>query len=93
MSYGIYTKDLKGCSLSDVTFEMARQCLIPGLGHVICCEKDKFCGFSLHVTWHTGWCFRIKPRLKYLELGFIGISWFRLTRKVPDHIVNLEKPS
>lgn len=92
MTYGVYTKDLKGCYLEEASLESAlkvarrnkRECFV-------CEETDKCYGFSIAVTFDKDWDFCIKPRLKYLIIGPVMISWCKMTCKGKPKILNIDE--
>lgn len=73
MSYGIYTRDLKGCALTDKRTVEEAKAYCNG-DHVVCSEKTKCSG------WFIGFDFHRWDRLHFsgrfgLELGFVTIRW------------------
>ena len=73
VTYGVYTKDLSCVSLSGRDLEVAKEYCWGD--HVVCSEKFKITGFALHIKFSKYWEFRLRPRLNYLNLGFLHISW------------------
>lgn len=72
-TYGVYSKDLLGVSISKVDLETAKEYCYAD--HVVCSEKYKTTGFSLRITFSKYWDFAFRPRWNVLNLGFLQISW------------------
>ena len=90
MTYGIYTKDLTGCSLHEMyNLEDDRRYLIPG--HVICSEKKVRTGFVIKVEFSKFWDFRLRPKWGYLRMGYMEISWRSKTILWADKVVETAK--
>ncbi len=85
MTYGTYTRDLKGCGLSGQSFKEAKEYCLGD--KVVCSEKDITHGFAIRFAFTKSWEFRFKPYWSYVKLGFIHISWERLHYKWADKIV------
>lgn len=86
MTYGVYTSDLKGNSLSQkYSIDECKEWCYGD--HVICSEKDRVCGVSLTVGWHKYWAFRFKWYWNELELGFLTFNWHVNKYKWADKIV------
>ena len=87
MTYGVYSADLKGVSLSGVSIETARKCLYGG--KVICSEKRIKTGFEITFTFKWRYLqFRFKPRLDdAIQIGPLEIGWRALSYIWADKIV------
>lgn len=73
MTYGVYTRDLTGVSISNLDFETAKGYCYRD--QVVCSEKYKTTGFALHLRFTKYWEFNLRPRWNFLKLGFIHVSW------------------
>ena len=85
MTYGVYSKDLKGCALTGVSLRDAKS-LCYG-DRVVCAEKQYVYGFSIAIVFGKWWDWRIRPQLGYANLGFVHISWHKCKRIWADKIV------
>ena len=74
MTYGVYTEDLKACSLSGIYTidECKRYCYS---GRVVCSEKERKCSFEVGLRFHGWWRIKISLLMKLFELGWITITW------------------
>jgi hypothetical protein len=73
MTYGVYTRDLKGVSLSErfSIDEVKKWCY---KDHVVCSEKKIWCGWSITFRFHKWRGFRIRPYWNEWRFGFISIE-------------------
>lgn len=74
MSYGVYTADLKGVSLSGKSLETCRRYCYPG--HVICEEKTRKYGVAVEIE--IRWKFlemAFCPVWQYVAIGPLFIRW------------------
>ncbi len=84
--YGVYTKDLKGVSLSGKSLETCRRYCYPG--YVICEEKRRKIGFLIEIE--IRWKFleiAFSPFWQYIAIGPLFIRWRSLTHTWADKIV------
>ena len=89
MTYGVYSKDLKGCSISGVSkFDAMYLCYGD---MVVCSEKKITRGFSIIFNFDKDWEWYFKPRLGLIKIGFIGISWHKRKKIWADKIVERNK--
>ena len=84
-TYGAYTQDLTGVSISGKDLETAKEYCYPD--HVVCSEKYKTTGFALHIKFSKYWEFKLRPRWNYINLGFVHISWETMRQLWADKIV------
>lgn len=84
-TYGVYTKDLSGVSISNLDLETAKGYCYSD--HVVCSEKYRTTGFALHIQISKFYEFKLRPRWNYLNLGFIHISWEVIRQLWADKIV------
>ena len=84
-TYGVYTQDLTGVSISNLDLETAKRYCYQD--HVVCSEKYRTIGFALHIRISKFWEFRLRPRWGYINLGFINISWETIRQLWADKIV------
>lgn len=86
MTYGCYSPDLKGKSLSGkYSIEECKEWCWGD--HVICSEKYKTTGFALHIEFSKYWEFKFRPRWNCLNLGYLHISWATTRQLWADKIV------
>ena len=85
MTYGVYTRDLTGVSISELDLETAKGYCRQD--HVVCSEKYNTTSFVLHLRVTKYWEFKLRPRWNYLSLGFIHISWETTRQLWADKIV------
>lgn len=85
MTYGVYSKDLKGCALTGVSLSDAKPYCYGD--RVVCSEKQIVHGFSITIEFGKWWEWRIRPRLGYVILGFVNISWHKCKHTWADKIV------
>ena len=61
MTYGVYTRDLKSVSLSkQYSIDKAKKWCYDN-NHVVCSEKEIWCGWSITFRFHKWKGFRIRP--------------------------------
>ena len=84
-TYGVYTKDLTGVSISKVDLETAKEYCYQD--HVVCSEKYKTTGFALHIRFSKYWEVRLRPKWGILNLGFLQIAWEKTRQLWADEIV------
>ena len=87
MSYGLYTKDLSGMSLSNTSLEACRRYLREG--YVICTERWKPFGISFSVKWLGNWCLRYSKYARTLQIGPVAFSVEILRYLTADKIVEV----
>ena len=86
MTYGVYTQDLKGCSLSgNHTIDECKEWCYKG--KVICSEKDRKCGFTLSVLWHEWNRIKLSLFWQRFELGWLTFTWSVNRYKCADKVV------
>lgn len=83
LTYGVYTKDLKGSAIQGVSLDVAREYKYGD--RVICSEKQKRCGVTFCLFWHE-WI-GIRIRKWRIELGFITMSWSWNTYTTADKVI------
>lgn len=93
MTYGVYSADLKGVSLSGVSIETARKYLHGD--RVICSEKRIRTGFEISVAFKwKHFAFRFRPYGDdAILIGPLMISWRVLTYVWADKVVEGLKES
>ena len=87
MTYGVYTKDLKGVSLRGKTFPECQRYCYPG--YVICEEKTRKIGFVVEIE--IRWKFleiSFRPFWQYIAIGPIVIRWRNMLHTWADKIVD-----
>lgn len=85
MTYGVYTRDLKGCSLGGQNLKEAKEYCRGD--KVVCSEKDITFGFAVRFAFTNVWEWKFRPFWQELDIGFIHISWERLHFTWADKIV------
>ena len=85
-TYGIYSKDLKGCYISGLDMTDARRHL-GGEDRILCLEREVVSALKIEITLHKYWCWRLRPRLGYLEMGFISVYWHVQRTTEPDTVI------
>lgn len=85
MTYGVYSKDLKGCALTGVSLSDAKS-LCYG-DRVVCSEKQYVHGFSITIVFDKWWEWRIRPRSGHAHIGFVHIAWHKCKHTWADKIV------
>lgn len=73
-TYGVYSKDHEGCYISGLSLEDAKRHL-QGEDRILCLEKEETTGLEIALQFHKAWYWRLRPRLGYLELGFVALYW------------------
>ena len=61
-----------------------------GDDRVLCTEKYATTGVEVHLVFGQEWRFRLRPSCKYIDLGFVSISWNWTKHKVADRVVTTE---
>ena len=85
-TYGVYSKDLKACYISGLDIIDAKRYL-GGEDKALCLEHEVTSSFEVTMNFRKSWCWFIRPKYGYLEMGFFAISWRRLTRKKPYKVI------
>ena len=75
-TYGVYSKDLKGCYISGLDMIDAKRYL-GGEDKVLCLEREVVSELKIEITLRKYWYWRLRPRLGYLEMGFIKVYWYK----------------
>ena len=85
-TYGVYSKDLKGCYISGLDMINARR-YMQGEDRVLCLEREVVYGLKIEITLRKSWYWRLRPQLRYLEMGFISVYWHKQMVKKPYKVI------
>ena len=86
-TYGVYSKDLKGCYISGLDMIDARRHLSGRGDRVLCLERDVVSALKIEITLRKDWHWRLRPQFGYLELGFIGVCWHKQRTTKPYKVI------
>ena len=88
MTYGVYTRDLKGVKISELhSVDAAKVYCYDSDDAVVCSEKEVTTGLEVTIKFSREWHFRLRPSLKYMNLGFVHTAWRWTHCKVADKVV------
>lgn len=85
MTYGVYSKDLKGCALTGVSLSDAKPYCYGD--RVVCSEKQIVHGFSITIVFDKWWEWSIRPMSGHAHIGFVHIAWHKCKHTWADKIV------
>ena len=85
-TYGVYSRDLKGCYVSGLDMIDARRYL-QGEDRVLCLERDVVSAFKIEITLRKDWYWRLRPQFGYLEMGFVSVYWHKQRTKKPYKVI------
>lgn len=87
-TYGVYSKDLKGCYISGLDMIDAKRYLNTcGEDRVMCLERKVVSAFKIEITLHKYWYWRLRPQLGYIEMGFISVYWHKQRTTEPYKVI------
>ena len=85
-TYGVYSKDLKGCYISGLDMIDAKRYL-SGEDRVMCLEHEVTAGIEVKLHFRKHWYWRLRPQFGYLEMGFIKVYWHKQKAKEPYKVI------
>ena len=85
-TYGVYTKDLKGCYISGLDLIDAGRYML-GEDSVLCLERDVVSALKIEITLRKYWYWRLRPQFGYLEMGFISVCFHKQRTKKPYKVI------
>lgn len=85
-TYGIYSKDLKGCYISGLDMIDAKR-YMQGEDRVLCLERECVSALKIEITLHKHWYWRCRPQFGYLEMGFISVYFLKQRTKKPYKVI------
>lgn len=85
-TYGLYTKDLKGCYFSGLDMIDARRHM-QGVDRVLCLEREVVSELKIEITLRKYWYWRLRPQYGYLEMGFIKVYWHKIRSTKPYKVI------
>ena len=85
-TYGVYSRDLKGCYVSGLDMIDARRYL-QGEDRVLCLERDVVSAFKIEITLRKDWYWRLRPQFGYLEMGFVSVYCHKQRTKKPYKVI------
>lgn len=85
-TYGVYSKDLKGCYISGLDMIDARR-YMQGEDRVLCLEREVVYALKIEITLRKYWYWWLRPQLGYLEMGFIKVYWHKQRTKKPYKVI------
>lgn len=85
-TYGIYSKDLKGCYISGLSKIDAKRYL-QGEDRVLCLEREVVSALKIEITLRKDWYWRWRPQFGYLEMGFISVYFHKQRTKEPYKVI------
>ena len=86
-TYGVYSKDLKGCYISGLDMIDARRYLSGRGDRVLCLEREVVSELKIKITLRKYWYWRLRPQFGYLEMGFISVDWHTQKTTEPYKVV------
>lgn len=85
-TYGVYSKDLKGCYISGLDMINAKR-YMQGEDRVLCLEREFVSSLKIEITLRKYWYWRLRPQLGYLEMGFISVYWYKKRSTEPYKVI------
>lgn len=86
-TYGIYSKDLKGCYISGLSKADARR-YMQGEDRVLCLEREVTDGFEVTLHFRKKWYWRLRPKFRYLDMGFMSVCWYKTRSTEPYKVIS-----
>lgn len=85
-TYGVYSKDLKGCYISGLDIIDAKR-YMQGEDRVLCLEREFVSALKIEITLRKYWYWRLRPQFGYLEMGFIKVYWYKSRSTKPYKVI------
>lgn len=87
VTYGVYTKDLKGCYISGLDMVDARRHLCGRGDRVLCLEREVTACIEVKLHFRKHWYWRLRPQFGYLEMGFVMVCWSKIVKTEPYKVI------